>query len=35
MNGPLELVRDAAHDEWSDPVDTTLRAAEGLLELNW
>jgi len=33
MSGPLELVRDAAHDEWSDPVDTTRRAAEGLLEL--
>ena len=33
MNGPLELLRDAAQDEWSDPVDTTLRAAEGLLEL--
>lgn len=33
MNGPLELLRDAAHDEWSDPVETTLRAAEGLLEL--
>lgn len=33
MNRPLELLRDAVHDEWSDPVDTTKRAAEGLLEL--
>ena len=33
MTKPLELLRDAAHDEWSDPVETTRRAAEGLLEL--
>lgn len=33
MSRPLELVRDAAHDEWSDPVETTRRAAEGLLAL--
>lgn len=33
MSHPLELLRDAAHDEWSDPVDMTRRAAEGLLKL--
>ena len=33
MRHPLELLRDAAHDEWSDPVDMTRRAAEGLLKL--
>ena len=33
MNRPLELLRDAAHDEWSDPVETAKRAAQGLLQL--
>lgn len=33
MNRPLELLRDAAHDEWSDPVETARRVAEGLLQL--
>ncbi|MDF1596138.1 MAG: hypothetical protein P1T08_08580 [Acidimicrobiia bacterium] len=33
MSRPFELLRDAAQDEWADPVDTSLRAAEGLLEL--
>ncbi len=33
MNRPLELLRDAAHDEWSDPVETAKRAAAGLLQL--
>lgn len=34
MAHPLELVRDAAADEWSDPVLTGRQAAEGLLALD-
>ena len=33
MSRPLELLREAAHDDWSDPVETTRRATEGLLQL--
>lgn len=33
MSRPLELLRDAAHDEWADPIETARRATQGLLEL--
>ena len=33
MSRPLELLREAAHDDWSDPVETARRATEGLLQL--
>ncbi|MDP8958933.1 MAG: hypothetical protein M3N51_06985 [Actinomycetota bacterium] len=33
MGHPLELLRDVARDEWSDPVETARSAAQGLLAL--
>lgn len=38
MTSPSELIRDAAHDEWADPVAMARKALTALLELansNW
>jgi hypothetical protein len=33
MSTPMEMLREAARDEWSDPVETAARAVGGLLTL--
>ncbi|MDH3306673.1 MAG: hypothetical protein OEO77_04035 [Acidimicrobiia bacterium] len=33
MTSPADLIRDAAHDEWADPIATTRKAVAALLEM--